>query len=295
MVTGELHYLDLLRNALTRGTLRETRAVLRSTGERVRAYTLWAPDPLRFDLARGFPAVTTKRLAWRSVVAELLWFLSGSTDERELRAMGATIWQAWADPETGEVGPSYGHNWRRFGGHTDQVAALVEGIRATVRDPGASVGRRLMLTALDPATVHEAALYPCHPLAQWDVHDGQLSCAFYQRSADLFLGTPFNVASYALLTHLLAAVCGLTPGTLTMHLGNAHVYENHADLVREQLRRWPRPSPRLNLPAPLDFQRPHEHARVPVFCGPEGLPLTVADLGLLDYDPHPALAGEVAV
>lgn len=293
---SEMHYLGLLYDVLNVGTLRPTRAVLRSTGQPVRAYTLFAPDSLWFDLEMGFPAITTKRLAWRSVVAELLWFLSGSTNVRDLQAMGCTIWDEWADPQTGEVGPSYGYNWRRFGGHTDQIAALVEGIRDTVRDPRASVGRRLLLTALDPSTAQEAALYPCHPLAQWDVEDGRLSCAFYQRSADLFLGTPFNLASYALLTHLLASVCELTPGTLTMHLGNAHVYENHAEQVREMVRREPRPLPRLNLPAPVTFQRPHDHAHVPVFCGPEGLPLTVADILLLDdYDPHPTLPGEVAV
>lgn len=295
-MTWELGYLRLLYDVIERGTLRPTGAVLPSTGQPVAAHTLFAPAPIRCDLADGFPAVTTKRLAFRTMAAELLWFLSGSTDVGDLQAMGCHIWDEWAGPN-GSVGPSYGHNWRRFGAGwgrrgVDQIHQLVCGIYDAAHDPGNRVARRLLLTALDPSTVEDAALYPCHPLAQWDVEDGRLSCAVYQRSCDLFLGAPFNVASYALLTHLLAATTGLRPGVLTMFLGNAHVYVNHVDQVREMLRREPMAPPRLAMPAEVAMIA----GRLPAFCHTDtGLPLGLDDLALDGYQHHPALTGEVAV
>jgi thymidylate synthase len=299
-MTWELGYLRLLYDVIERGALRPTGAMLPSTGQPVRAHTLFAPAPIRCDLTDGFPAVTTKRLAFRTMAAELLWFLSGSTDVRDLQAMGCRIWDEWAGPN-GSVGPSYGHNWRRFGAGwerrgVDQIHQLVCGIFDAAQDPGNRVARRLLLTALDPYTVDETALYPCHPLAQWDVEDGRLSCAVYQRSADLFLGLPFNVASYALLTHLLAAATELRPGTLTMCLGNAHVYENHVDQVREMLRREPMAPPRLVMPEKLYFHAMFSRSSLPSFRVPDRvLPLGLDDLALDGYQHHPALTGEVAV
>ena len=299
-MTFEHQYLALLARVVNTGRLRPTGAVLPSSGQFLDAHTLFAPDPIRCDLSAGFPAVTVKRLAFRQVVAELLWFLSGSTNVEDLRAMGCHIWDEWADDD-GDVGPSYGHNWRRFGGGdrwrgVDQIRQLVEGILATVDNPRDRTGRRLLLTALNPVSVESAGLYPCHPLAQWDVEDGRLSCSFYQRSADLFLGTPFNLASYALLTHLLASVAGLDVGTLTMHIGNAHVYANHVPQVREMLGRQPHPSPLLSMPMGLDFHAIMAGTHLPSFRHKDtGLPVGLDDFALVGYEHHGALPGEVAV
>lgn len=296
---SERSYLDTLRYVLTRGQPTATRAILASTGEHVDALSIFAPRAMRFDLRAGFPAVTTKRLAFKGVAAELLWFLSGSSNVHDLAAMGSNIWRPWAD-STGHVGPSYGHNWRRYGATggeagVDQVGRLVSGILAVKADPRASVGRRLLLTALDPLSVDAAALYPCHVMAQWNVSRGMLSCHLYQRSADLFIGSPWNIASYALLTHLLARVAGLCPGRLVVSLGDAHIYSNHVDQVREQLARAPYLPPTLRLPA-LRFEVP-EGSALPQFLWPDGSPLTPDTLALClrGYQHHPALPGEVAV
>lgn len=294
---SERAYLALLAHVIDHGDLRPTRATLRSTGQRVDAYTVWAPDRLAFWLGDRFPAVTTKRLAFRQVVAELLWFLSGSTNVRPLQADECNIWDEWAD-EDGELGPVYGQQWRRFSesslGGTDQIAQLVADLRAVVADLSHDKARRLLLTSLDPSTVDGAALYPCHVLVQWDVWNGCLSCRVDQRSADLFLGLPFNIASYAVLTHLLAAVVGLNVGTLTFHLGNAHVYANHTDQVREMLCRRPYEPPRLMLPLGVGFG-PVDGTDLPMFHGADGRALRVDDLALVGYQHRPELRGEVAV
>lgn len=297
---SERSYLDTLRYVLRQGQPTATRATLASTGAHVDALSIFAPRPMRFDLRAGFPAVTTKKLAFKGVAAELLWFLSGSSNVRDLQAMGSQVWNSWAD-SNGYVGPSYGRNWRMFGERddvtgVDQIHRLVSGICAAKANPHASDGRRLLLTALDPLSVDEAALYPCHVLAQWHVRHGMLSCHLYQRSADLFIGSPFNIASYALLTHLLARVAGLCPGRLVVSLGDAHIYTNHLEQVREQLSRAPYLPPTLCLPE-LRFEVPDGGGDLPQFLWPDGSPLTPDTLAacLRGYQHHPALPGEVAV
>ncbi len=213
-------YLDLLRDVRTHGKRKPTRAVLRSTGETIEALSLFGRQ-IRFDLQQGFPAVTTKKLAFGPVVHELIWFLRGSTNIRYLKAQNVTIWDEWADDQ-GELGPVYGKQWRSWeapdGRTIDQIAYLIDGIEAVKRDPTASVGRRLIVSAWNPADIPRMALPPCHTMFQFSVTEGQLSCQLYQRSADLFLGVPFNIASYALLTHLVAHVTGPVTGRVRAHL-----------------------------------------------------------------------------
>ncbi|MCS6850860.1 MAG: thymidylate synthase [Gemmataceae bacterium] len=274
-------YLDLLRFVRHHGVRKPTRARLLSTGQPVDALSVFGCQ-VRYDLRRGFPAVTTKKLAFGAVVHELLWFLSGSTNVRYLREHRVTIWDEWADTE-GEVGPLYGKQWRAWeapnGRTIDQIASLLDGIRAVQRDPAASVGRRLIITAWNPADLDRMHLPPCHVLAQFSVTDGRLSCQLYQRSADLFLGVPFNIASYALLTHLLAHVTGLEVGDFIHTLGDAHIYTNHLEQVDEQLRREPFPLPRLRIdPAVTDLDR-----------------IERRHIMLEGYRHHPPLPGEVAV
>src|SRR5262245_47676610 len=200
-------YLDLLRQILDRGRWKQQRAVLASTGQKPRTLALFGLQA-RYDLNDGFPLVTTKRVPFRHVVEELLWFLSGSTSNRDLEARGVTIWREWADPETGELGPIYGQQWRRWeypGGTFDQIDHLVRAIRAVKADPEHPAGRRPILPAWTPPEMGRTrGPSACHTLSQFDVTDGRLSCHLYQRSADMFLGVPFNIASYALLTHLFA-------------------------------------------------------------------------------------------
>ncbi len=229
-------YLDLLQHILDHGTDRADRT---GTGTRsVFGYQM------RFDLSAGFPLLTTKKLHTRSIVHELLWFLRGETNVRSLQAAGVTIWDEWAD-ENGELGPVYGHQWRhwpaRDGGEIDQIRQLVEGIR---RNPDS---RRHIVTAWNPADVDRMALPPCHALFQFYVADGRLSCQLYQRSADVFLGVPFNIASYALLTHMVAHVTGLQAGDFVHTLGDAHLYHNHFEQARLQLGREPMRLPTLRL------------------------------------------------
>ena len=187
-------------------------------------------------------------MAFGAIVHELIWFLRGSTNIAYLKEHGVTIWDEWADEE-GNLGPVYGKQWRSWQAHDgrtiDQIAGLVEGIKAVVADPTASVGRRLIVSAWNPAEIADMALPPCHTLFQFNVTEGRLSCQLYQRSADLFLGVPFNIASYALLTHLVAHVTGLAPGEFIHTFGDAHIYSNHLDQVDEQLGREPLPLPRL--------------------------------------------------
>src|SRR5205823_2185774 len=240
-------YLDLLRYVRDHGVRKHTRAVLRSTGEKIDALSVFGYQ-MRFDLNEGFPALTTKKLAFNAVVHELLWFLSGSTNVGYLRENNVTIWDEWAD-NSGDVGPIYGKQWRSWeaphGPPIDQIALLLDGIQAVKKDPAAGVGRRLILSAWNPADIRKMSVPACHTLSQFSLTDGRLSCQLYQRSADSFLGVPFNIASYALLTHLAAHVSGVRVGEFIHTFGDVHIYTNHLEQVEEQLRRQPYPLPRL--------------------------------------------------
>jgi thymidylate synthase len=227
-------YLDLLQHVLDYGTDRGDR-----TGTGTRSVF---GHQMRFDLGRGFPVLTTKKLHLKSIVHELLWFLAGDTNIKYLNDHGVTIWYEWAD-ENGELGPVYGKQWRSWpdghGGSIDQIANLLKEIRQNPQS------RRLIVSAWNPAEVDEMALPPCHCLFQFYVADGRLSCQLYQRSADIFLGVPFNIASYALLTMMIAQVAGLKPGDFVHTLGDAHLYSNHFEQAREQLSRTPKKLPTL--------------------------------------------------
>jgi thymidylate synthase len=261
-------YLDLLRDVLDHGTPKADRT---GTGTR----SVFGRQ-LRFDLREGFPLVTTKRLHLKSIIHELLWFLRGETNIASLNAEGVRIWDAWAD-ETGDLGPIYGYQWRSWpapdGRHIDQISAVLETIR---RDPDS---RRLVVSAWNVADLDQMALAPCHTLFQFYVAEGRLSCQLYQRSADLFLGVPFNIASYALLTLMVAQSTGLEPAEFIHTLGDAHLYANHEEAAREQVSRAPRPLPvmRLNpdIRSLFDFG--------------------YRDFTLEQYDPHPHIAASVAV
>jgi len=274
-------YLALLRDARIHGVRKPTRAVLRSTGEKIDALSVFGRQ-IRFDLGQGFPLVTTKRLSFNAIVHELIWFLRGSTNIAYLKEHGVTIWDEWADAQ-GELGPVYGKQWRSWqtpDGHAiDQIADLVAGIKAVMADPAASVGRRLIVSAWNPAEIATMALPPCHTLFQFNLTEGKLSCQLYQRSADLFLGVPFNIASYALLTVLVARVTDLVAGEFIHTFGDAHIYANHLDQVDAQLEREPLPLPHLEIdPAVSDLAR-----------------IEREQIRLVGYHFHPALAGEVAV
>ena len=231
---------------------------------------------LRFDLGKGFPLLTTKKLHIRSILIELLWFLRGETNVRWLQENRVSIWDEWAD-EAGELGPVYGKQWRRWetadGREIDQIQALIDLIR---RDPGS---RRQIVTAWNPGDIGHMALPPCHLMLQTYVANGRLSLQMYQRSADVFLGVPFNIASYALLTHMLAQQCGLEPGDFVWTGGDCHLYSNHLDQAREQLNRDPRPLPTLRL-----LRRPGDISDY-----------RFEDFEIVDYDPHPHIKAEVAV
>ena len=259
-------YLDLMRHVLEHGAHKEDR-----TGTGTRSVFGWQ---MRFDLSRGFPLVTTKKLHLRSIIHELLWFLSGETSVRYLRENGVTIWDEWADAQ-GELGPVYGYQWRHWptpdGREIDQVSEVVERIR---RDPDS---RRLIVSAWNVADLPRMALAPCHAFYQFYVAQGRLSCQMYQRSADIFLGVPFNIASYALLTHMVAQQCDLEVGDFVWSGGDCHLYLNHLDQAREQLSRSPFELPRLTIqrrPATLfdyryeDFAiegyQSHPHIKAPV-------------------------------
>lgn len=261
-------YLDLMRHVLEHGTRKQDRT---GTGTlSVFGYQM------RFDLNAGFPLLTTKKVHFKSVAHELLWFLRGDTNVRALQQVGVSIWDEWADAD-GNLGPVYGAQWRSWpdyaGGQVDQLGEVVDQIR---RNPDS---RRLVVSAWNVALVGQMALPPCHLLFQFYVADGRLSCQVYQRSADVFLGVPFNIASYALLTHLVAAVTGLKVGELVHTLGDTHLYLNHLDQAREQLARTPGPLPALRL------------ARVPARVED----FRYEDLELLDYAPQAAIRAPVAV
>ena len=261
-------YLDLLREALDTGIVKDDR-----TGTGVRSLF---GRRIRFDLREGFPLVTTKRLHLKSIVHELIWFLNGDANVAYLRANGVSIWDEWAD-ENGDLGPVYGRQWRSWptpdGGSIDQLANVVADIR---RNPNS---RRLVVSAWNPAEIEGMALPPCHCLFQFNVADGALSCQLYQRSADVFLGVPFNIASYALLTVAVAQVTGLRPGTFIHSFGDAHLYLNHLEQARLQLTRQPRPLPTLRMnPEAKDL-----------------FTLRYEDFVLEGYDPHPHIKAAVAV
>ncbi|PXX99867.1 thymidylate synthase [Halomonas sp. LBP4] len=264
----EQPYLDLMRAVLEHGVERDDR-----TGVGTRSLF---GHQMRFDLSRGFPLVTTKKLHLRSIIHELLWFLRGDTNIAYLREHGVRIWDEWAD-ENGDLGPVYGYQWRSWpdprGGHVDQIARLLEQIRANPRS------RRLIVSAWNPALVDEMALPPCHCLFQFYVAEGRLSCQLYQRSADIFLGVPFNIASYALLTAMIARVSGLEPGDFVHTLGDAHLYLNHLEQAELQLSRTPLAPPRLRLnPAVRDL-----------------FAFRFEDIAIEDYAAHPHIKAEVAV
>ena len=230
-------YLDLLRHVRDHGIRKSDRT---GTGTiSVFGYQM------RFDLNEGFPCLTTKKLHLRSIIHELLWFLSGDTNIKYLNDNGVTIWDEWADPETGDLGHVYGYQWRSWptpdGGHIDQIAQLVESLK---HNPDS---RRHIVSAWNVADIPNMALPPCHALFQFYVADGKLSCQLYQRSADLFLGVPFNIASYALLTMMMAQVMGLQPGEFIHTLGDTHIYLNHLEQVETQLARTPRPLPTMRI------------------------------------------------
>jgi thymidylate synthase len=261
-------YLDLMRTVLERGTDRSDR-----TGVGTRSIFGFQ---MRFDLAEGFPCLTTKKLHLRSIIHELLWFLKGDTNIGYLKENGVRIWDPWAD-ERGELGPVYGRQWRSWqapdGRGIDQIAEVLEALR---RQPSS---RRMVVSAWNPADLERMALPPCHCLFQFYVASGRLSCQLYQRSADVFLGVPFNIASYSLLTMMVAQVSGLQPGEFVHTLGDAHLYLNHLEQARAQLRREPRrlPTMRLN-PEVKDL-----------------FAFRFEDFSLEDYDPHPHIPGEIAV
>ncbi|KTG16160.1 MULTISPECIES: thymidylate synthase [unclassified Guyparkeria] len=261
-------YLDLMQRVLDHGVDRDDR-----TGTGTRSVF---GHQMRFDLSEGFPALTTKKLHLRSIIHELLWFISGDTNVRYLQDNGVRIWNEWAD-ENGDLGPVYGAQWRswptRDGGTIDQLGQVIEQIKT---NPDS---RRLIVTAWNPADVPEMALPPCHLLFQFYVANGKLSCQLYQRSADIFLGVPFNIASYALLTMMVAQVCDLEPGEFVHTLGDAHLYHNHLEQARLQLTREPRGLPTMRINP--------ERRVIDDFV--------FDDFELVDYDPHPHIKAKVAV
>ncbi|MCJ8156717.1 thymidylate synthase [Sphingomonas sp. LaA6.9] len=261
-------YLDLLQRILDEGTDQQDR-----TGTGTRAVF---GHQMRFDLSKGFPLVTTKKLHLRSIIIELLWFLKGDTNVRWLQENKVSIWDEWA-AEDGDLGPVYGKQWRDWetadGRHIDQIAQLIDQIR------GQPASRRQIVTAWNPGEIDQMALAPCHCLFQTQVANGRLNLQLYQRSCDVFLGLPFNIASYALLTHLLAQQCGLEPGTFVWTGGDTHLYSNHFEQARLQLTREPRPLPSLHILRKPDTIDAYEYE----------------DFEILGYDPHPHIKAPVAV
>ncbi|NBB16182.1 thymidylate synthase [Caulobacter sp. SLTY] len=263
----ERQYLGLLADIMTNGVQR---------GDRTGTGTLGVfGRQIRFDLAQGFPLLTTKKLHLRSIIVELLWFLRGETNIRYLKDHGVSIWDEWANAE-GDLGPVYGKQWRSWtapdGRVIDQIAAVVEAIRSKPNS------RRHIVSAWNPADVEDMALPPCHCLFQFFVADGKLSCQLYQRSADVFLGVPFNIASYALLTMMVAKVTGLEPGEFVHTFGDAHLYLNHLDQAKEQLRREPHPFPTMTIADKTDL-----------------FGFELADFVVEGYQAHPSIKAPIAV
>ena len=261
-------YLTLLRQILDEGRPKSDRT---GTG----TLSIFGHQ-MRFDLAEGFPLITTKKLHLKSIIHELLWFLRGDTNARSLNQMGVRIWDEWAGPD-GELGPIYGYQWRSWpapdGRHIDQIAQVVDAIRRTPDS------RRLIVSAWNVADLPQMALAPCHVLFQFYVADGRLSCQLYQRSADVFLGVPFNIASYSLLTLMVAQVTGFEPGDFVHTFGDAHLYQNHMEQARLQLTREPRPLPRIELNREVTALDAFHYE----------------DFRLVGYEPHPHIPAPVAV
>lgn len=260
---AELQYLSLLQELVDLSNAQEVRADRTGVG----TYSVFGRQ-IRFDLSEGLPVLTTKKIIWRSVVAELLWILSGSTNVNELES---NIWDKWAD-ESGDLGPVYGQQWRNWNG-VDQIAGALDAIK---NNPG---DRGIVISAWNVEDIPAMRLRPCHCLFQFYVKDGRLSCQLYQRSADIFLGVPFNIASYALLTHLMAREAGLEVGEFVHTFGDLHLYSNHVDAAKKQLLRTPFPFPQL---APLPSDKPMDQ-------------LEIDDIKLANYDSHPFIKAEVAV
>lgn len=261
-------YQDLLRTILEQGSFKSDRT---GTG----TYSIFGYQ-MRFDLSKGFPLLTTKKLHLRSIIYELLWFLQGDTNIKYLKDNGVSIWDEWADPK-GDLGPIYGHQWRSWGtpdgGKVDQISQLIEQIKT---NPDS---RRLMVCAWNVGEIDKMALPPCHVLFQFYVNNGEISLQLYQRSADVFLGVPFNIASYTLLLMMVAQVCGLKPKEFVHTLGDAHIYSNHVEQAKLQLTREPRPLPVMNInPEVKDIFGFHYE-----------------DFRLENYDPHPHIKADVAV
>ena len=262
-------YLDLLRHVLDHGTFKADRT---GTG----TWSIFGAQT-RYPLADGFPLVTTKKVHLKSIVYELLWFIRGETNVRWLQQHGVTIWDEWANKETGDLGRVYGAQWTDWRSSDGRSIHQLRDVVSQIRSNPDS--RRLIVSAWNPGELHQMALPPCHAFFQFYVSEGRLSCQLYQRSADLFLGVPFNIASYALLTLMVAQVTGLRPGEFIHTLGDAHIYSNHVDQVRTQLAREPRPLPRLQLnPERRELEE-----------------FVYEDFQLLGYDPHPPIKAPVAV
>ena len=262
-------YLDLLREIYEHGTVKTDR-----TG--VGTKSIFGHQ-MRFDLSEGFPLLTTKKVFTRGIIEDLLWFLAGDTNKNHLQEKGVHIWDGWGDDESGELGPVYGHQWRAWddykGGHIDQIAQAVDLIR---NHPDS---RRILVNAWNVAQIDDMALPPCHCLFQFYVADGKLSCQLYQRSADVFLGVPFNIASYALLTMMMAQVCGLEPGSFIHTTGDTHLYLNHFEQAQLQLSREPRTLPKMHInPDVKDI-----------------FSFRAEDFTLEGYDPWPAIKAPVAI
>ncbi len=269
-------YQDLLAHVLKKGARKGDRT---GTG----TYSVFGYQ-MRFDLSEGFPLVTTKKLHLKSIIHELLWFLRGDTNVKYLNENGVTIWDEWAD-ENGDLGPVYGKQWRSWetadGRQIDQIANVIDLIKKTAQDGNHSAGRRLLVVAFNPGDLAHTpkAPPPCHSFFQFYVADGRLSCQLYQRSADIFLGVPFNIASYALLTMMVAQVCGLKPGEFVHTLGDAHLYINHVEQAKEQLAREPFPLPEMHL-------NPHV---TNIFD------FKYEDFELVGYQAHPSIKAPIAV
>lgn len=260
-------YIDLLTKIIKHGAVKTDRT---GTG----TLSLFG-EQMRFDLRTGFPMLTTKKLHWKSIVHELLWMLKGDTNIKYLNDNGVCIWDEWAD-KNGDLGPVYGRQWRDWGGHGLRYDQIAEVIKTIKRDPDS---RRMVVSAWNVAELEDMALAPCHCLFQFYVSNGALSCHLYQRSADIFLGVPFNVASYALLTHMVANVCNLGVGEFIHSFGDVHLYNNHIDQAMEQLTRTPRHLPKLRINPLAD--------EIDAFG--------FDDFALDGYDPHPAIKAPVAI
>lgn len=278
-------YFDLVNLVLKNGTRETTGAVLNSTKDTVDAITVFGAQT-RFDLSKGFPLLTTKKLSFKSIVHELVWFLSGDTNIKYLQDNGVKIWDQWAD-KYGNLGPVYGKQWRSWetqethetGKTIDQIADVIAGIKESINNFKARTRRRLIVTAWNPSDLPDMRLAPCHCLFQFNVLGGKLHCQLYQRSADLFLGVPFNIASYALLTHLIAHVTGLEPGEFIHTFGDLHIYVNHLEALQQQLTRIPGKLPTLLI----------DHGLSDVTA------MRADQVQLLDYIADPSIKGEVAV